>query len=94
LIAVVCTTGQRPGAILVNMHDMSNQTIAGPVNDSAQLEYSMCPKCHTADAALTTAALAAGGGWQCQRCQHHWTSQRLATVAAYEAWANARLAVA
>jgi transposase-like protein len=64
------------------------------VSDSGRLEYSVCPRCHTADTALTTAALAAGGGWQCQRCQHHWTSQRLATAAAYEAWSSARSVIA
>jgi hypothetical protein len=62
-------------------------------HDSLPLEHSVCPKCHTADSAMTTAALAAGATWQCQRCQHHWTSQRLATAAAYEAWSNARQAV-
>jgi hypothetical protein len=73
---------------------MQNHLDNSSSQDSAPVEYSVCPKCHTADAGLTTAALAAGGGWQCQRCQHHWTSQRLATAAAYAAWSDARLAVA
>jgi hypothetical protein len=74
---------------------MSNPMAAGSVSDDAgRVEYSVCPRCHTVDTVLTTAALAAGGGWQCQRCQHHWTSQRLATAAAYEAWSSARSVVA
>ena len=45
-----------------------------------------CPLCHTS-ATLTQSALEAGGDWRCVRCGQHWDARRLATVAAYTAWA-------
>jgi hypothetical protein len=45
-----------------------------------------CPLCH-ADAPLPLRAIEAGGDWQCARCGQHWDATRLATVAAYAAWA-------
>ena len=47
----------------------------------------MCPLCHTTDASVTSAALAAGGNWRCVRCGQRWDGARLAAVAAYAAWA-------
>jgi len=52
-----------------------------------------CPSCHT-DAAVTVAALAAGGYWTCARCSHTWDAGRLATAAAYAEWASARVTAA
>jgi transcription elongation factor Elf1 len=46
-----------------------------------------CPLCHTTDSSLRTDALAAGGSWSCTRCGQRWNARRLATVAAYAAWA-------
>jgi transcription elongation factor Elf1 len=46
-----------------------------------------CPLCHTEHPALTESALNAGGEWQCVRCGQRWDAARLATVAAYAAWA-------
>ena len=43
-----------------------------------------CPMCHT-PAPLTRNAV--DGSWQCVRCGQHWDLARLATVAAYAAWA-------
>ena len=54
--------------------------------------FAVCPSCHTDAAALTMAALAAGGYWTCARCSHTWDAGRLATAAAYESWASDRLA--
>jgi predicted Zn finger-like uncharacterized protein len=72
---------------------MDNATIErSPATDIGTLEYSVCPTCHTADATITTQSLADGESWRCGRCQQNWTQQRLATAAAYEAWAAARLA--
>ena len=45
-----------------------------------------CPLCHTS-ATLTQSALEAGGDWRCVRCGQQWDARRLATVAAYTAWA-------
>jgi len=42
------------------------------------------------DTTLTNAALAAGRDWRCQRCQQRWDKNRIATVAAYDAWDAAR----
>ena len=46
-----------------------------------------CPLCHTTDSSLSNDALAAGGSWSCTRCGQGWNARRLATVAAYAAWA-------
>jgi hypothetical protein len=48
-----------------------------------------CPLCHTPDHLLSD-ALPADERWQCSRCGHVWTTVRLATAAAYAAWAEAR----
>ena len=44
-----------------------------------------CPMCHTR-AAVTQAAVAAGGEWRCARCGQHWDATRLAAVASYAEW--------
>jgi len=46
-----------------------------------------CPLCHTTDASLSNDALATGEGWRCTRCGQPWDARRLATAAAYAAWA-------
>ena len=48
--------------------------------------HATCPLCHTADAMLTEAALAAGGEWSCATCSAHWDAARIAKVTAYHAW--------
>lgn len=52
--------------------------------------FATCPTCYMVDATLTTASLAAGGHWRCQRCGALWDKGRVATVAAYAAWELAR----
>jgi len=51
-----------------------------------------CPSCHTHDLSTTNRAVSAGAGWQCSRCGSRWDAVRLATVAAYAAWASAHIA--
>jgi hypothetical protein len=53
------------------------------------LTHAVCPACRT-EAGLTVAAVDAGGYWTCSRCSHAWDSIRLATNAAYNAWAAHR----
>ena len=52
------------------------------------LSLAICPLCHTSAASMTEDALKAGGSWRCSTCDHMWTAVRLATVAAYAAWAK------
>jgi hypothetical protein len=64
-----------------------------PITPVAPVEpegLATCPLCHTADATLTNASLAAGADWRCGRCGQMWDQKRLATVAAYAAWDLAR----
>ena len=42
-----------------------------------------CPLCHTADATMTTSALAEGAFWRCVRCGQLWDALRLQTAADY-----------
>lgn len=58
------------------------------------LGFATCPLCHTADPAVTNDGLAKGADWQCARCGHRWNAVRLATAAAYAAWASEHDAVA
>ena len=51
--------------------------------------FATCPRCHAVDT-MTNAALAAGGDWRCKRCSQRWDKDRIATVAAYDAWDVAR----
>jgi hypothetical protein len=48
-----------------------------------------CPLCHTTHPSLTHDALASGEDWRCTCCGQRWDAGRLATVAAYAAWAAA-----
>jgi predicted Zn finger-like uncharacterized protein len=48
--------------------------------------FATCPSCHTADAAVTNAAVGAGADWRCRRCGQRWDGRRLAAVAAYAKW--------
>ena len=52
--------------------------------------HATCPLCHTIDMSLSNDALASGGGWRCTICDQRWDAPRLATVAAYAAWALER----
>ena len=64
-----------------------------PITSAAPVEpegFATCPMCHTVDATLTNASLAAGEHWRCGRCGQMWDQKRLATVAAYAAWDLAR----
>jgi hypothetical protein len=49
--------------------------------------HATCPLCHTTDVSLSDDALTAGGWWRCTRCSQRWDARRLATAAAYAAWA-------
>ena len=42
-----------------------------------------CLLCHTINAAMTRAKLAAGAYWRCARCGQMWDAARLATAVAY-----------
>ena len=56
------------------------------LDDQDILRSTTCPMCHT-PATLSQSALEAGGDWRCVRCGQQWDAARLATVAAYAAWA-------
>ncbi|MGH9345863.1 MAG: hypothetical protein ACRD26_01220 [Vicinamibacterales bacterium] len=43
--------------------------------------------CHTTHPVLTDDARQSGSDWRCVRCGQRWDAARLATVAAYAAWA-------
>lgn len=47
-----------------------------------------CPMCHAV--APSPGAIEAGDGWRCGRCGQRWDAARLATVASYAAWVEAR----
>jgi predicted Zn finger-like uncharacterized protein len=57
---------------------------------TADSPVAACPLCHTASAGLSAQAFAAGALWRCTTCGQTWTAERLAAVAAYEAWVAAR----
>jgi hypothetical protein len=61
--------------------------------DVPTVPVAACPLCHTPSARLCDEEFAAGGDWQCSTCGQNWTAQRLATVAAYEAWVISRSGV-
>ena len=52
--------------------------------------FATCPLCHTADATMTSVAVAAGADWHCVRCGQRWDAGRLATVAACAVWLSER----
>ena len=52
--------------------------------------FATCPLCHTADATMTSVAVAAGAEWHCVRCGQRWDAGRLATVAACAVWLSER----
>jgi hypothetical protein len=73
---------------------MTVRSFLGPPTAIALLDaepvvqrHATCPLCHTTNASLSNDALAAGEGWRCIRCGQRWDARRLATVAAYAAWA-------
>jgi hypothetical protein len=51
----------------------------------------VCPSCGTQDPSMTNEALSTGADWTCSRCGSRWDALRLATVAAYAAWASPRI---
>jgi transcription elongation factor Elf1 len=63
--------------------------MASDDDTSAGLRLAACPFCHTDSSVSHTTLESAGEGWQCVRCGQRWDAQRLATVAAYTAWASA-----
>jgi ribosomal protein L37AE/L43A len=56
-----------------------------PAASGQLLDTAACPLCHTAISSAT--ALSA---WECRTCGQRWTARRLATVASYTAWVEAR----
>lgn len=54
----------------------------------------ICPGCHTAAHSLTMSAVLAGTSWRCSQCAQQWSADRLAAVANYAAWVDARTASA
>lgn len=62
-----------------------------PDVESAPPHTVSCPMCHTVHRSLSAAAVATGEDWRCSRCGQHWDTDRLATVAAYAAWARERV---
>ena len=49
------------------------------------LDRGTCPQCHT-----TISSSSAAFPWRCRRCGQRWSARRLATVAAYATWVDAR----
>jgi hypothetical protein len=64
-------------------------TLSTPTQTAPDTEVgsAICPLCHTLEPTMTDAALRAGGWWRCSVCDQIWSAQRLATVAAYAAFA-------
>jgi transposase-like protein len=58
--------------------------------DLLSLPFPKCPLCQHTSGTLAEHAPATAGHWRCVTCGQSWTAQRLATVAAYEAWAVTR----
>ena len=84
VIHVVPSLGRR----LVERAEDIMTTIAIPTQTAidAAVGSAICPLCHTGSR-MTDAALRAGGYWRCSVCDQMWSAQRLATVAAYVAFA-------
>lgn len=68
--------------IIMTTITRATQTATEPAVGAA-----ICPLCHTQELRMTDAALSAGGSWRCSVCDQVWSAQRLATVAAYAAFA-------
>ena len=58
---------------------------ASPPEESGELDRARCPLCHT-----RISRASAEFPWQCRRCAQQWSARRLATVAAYATWVDAR----
>jgi ribosomal protein L37AE/L43A len=56
-----------------------------PAASRQLFDTATCPLCHTA-----TSSAAALSAWECRTCGQRWTALRLATVASYAAWVEAR----
>ena len=81
---------QQPDSIVAQAPNPLLPQDVAPTDTVVELDFATCPRCHMVDTAMTTASLAAGGYWRCQRCGSTWDQTRLATVAAYVAWDLAR----
>lgn len=55
--------------------------------EPAPPQFVTCPLCHTTRPTVAGDTLEAGIDWRCARCGQTWDALRLATVAAYAAWA-------
>ena len=66
---------------------MTTITIPTQTATEPAVSAAICPLCHTPDLRMTDAALRAGGSWRCSVCDQMWSAERLATVAAYVAFA-------
>jgi hypothetical protein len=65
-----------------------NQTLPEVATTAAKFAgFVTCPLCHIADETMAIGAVEKGAGWRCGRCGQLWDATRLATVAAYAAWA-------
>jgi transposase len=64
------------------------KTFSSPPEPGTAATSCTCPMCHTVDASMTASALATGGYWLCLRCGQEWDANRLATRAAYMAYAE------
>ena len=66
---------------------MTTITTPSQTATDAAVGPAICPLCHTPEPRMTHVALRAGGSWRCSVCDQMWSAQRLATVAAYAAFA-------
>ena len=66
---------------------MTTHTIPTETATEPAVGAAICPLCHTPEPRMTDAALRAGGSWRCSVCDQQWSAQRLATAAAYAAFA-------
>jgi ribosomal protein L37AE/L43A len=62
---------------------MNNKVLEVLPSERVAAPSPSCPLCHTADAGISTEAVAAGGSWKCVRCGQRWDTGRLETAAAY-----------
>ena len=66
---------------------MTTITTPSQTATDVAIGLAICPLCHTPELRMTDVALRAGGSWRCSVCDQQWSAQRLATAAAYAAFA-------
>ena len=66
---------------------MTTITTPTQMATEAAVGLAICPLCHTPELRMTDVALRAGESWRCSVCDQMWSAERLATVAAYAAFA-------